>query len=177
MGGAPPPPHDFAPQGPKNRRNSAQKGPDFGRFGGAEDQRRDRGVGGIQPTTPRRFKGWFRAAGPENPLNRRVRPEDGSGNQGLEAAMSRHGPDLPRPGGSLGDGLIGDLVAAIPTGRRRPALIAGQWVGSPLPRHAQAIASAGTEECNRPSGAPTHPKQMRDMSAVPRGMSRYAWGE
>ena len=30
MGGAPPPPQDFAPEGSKNRRNSGRLGPDFG---------------------------------------------------------------------------------------------------------------------------------------------------
>ena len=100
MGGAPPPPHDFAPQGPKNRRNSALSGPDFGRFGGAEDQRRDRGVGGIQPTTQRRILGWFRAAGPEVPRIRSFSRRDGSGNQ-VWRRSEPTGLISPVPKGSL----------------------------------------------------------------------------
>ena len=66
MGGAPPPPQDFAPQAPKNRK----KWPVYGSFlevCGAEDQRPKRGVGGIQATTPNRsFEGRSRPSGPHN---------------------------------------------------------------------------------------------------------------
>jgi len=48
VGGAPPPPQDFAPQGSKNRRNSAL-GPGFGRFGDPEDQGPPGGEGGSRP--------------------------------------------------------------------------------------------------------------------------------
>ena len=51
MGGAPPPPLDFAPQGAKNRKNSAPLEAGFWRFGDPEDQRRSGGVVGLQTTT------------------------------------------------------------------------------------------------------------------------------
>ena len=49
MGGAPPPPQDVAPQGPKNRKNSALLGPDFGGMQGPRIIVRQGGEGGSRP--------------------------------------------------------------------------------------------------------------------------------
>ena len=49
MGGAPPPPLDAAPQGPKNRKNSALLGPDFGGMQGPRITSREGGGGGSRP--------------------------------------------------------------------------------------------------------------------------------
>ena len=49
MGGAPPPPQDVAPQGPKNRKNSALFGPDFGGMQGPRIIVRQGGEGGSRP--------------------------------------------------------------------------------------------------------------------------------
>ena len=51
MGGAPPPPHDVAPQAPKNRRNSAPKGRISGGLTGARITVVIRGVRGDPATT------------------------------------------------------------------------------------------------------------------------------
>ena len=80
MGGAPPPPHDFAPQGPKNRRNSAPKRAVFERFGGAEDQIVTGGVGGIRPL-PVNWSWWRPDAGRAHHVHltrtgRRIRESD-----------------------------------------------------------------------------------------------------
>ena len=96
MGGAPPPPLDFAPQGPKNRRNSAL-------WAGFREVWRPRGSTsrtggwrGLQPTTHLRILGWFRAVGPEIPRIRRFSRRDGSGNQVWRRSEPTW-PDLPRP--------------------------------------------------------------------------------
>ena len=95
MGGAPPPPLDFAPQGPKNRRNSAP----WGRVsGGLEAPRINVETGGwrgLQPTTHLRILGWFRAVGPEIPRIRRFSRGDGSGNPVWRRSEPTW-PDLPR---------------------------------------------------------------------------------
>jgi len=49
VGGAPPPPHDFAPQGPKNRRNSAPWGRVSGGLAGPRINVVTWGVGGLRP--------------------------------------------------------------------------------------------------------------------------------
>ena len=57
VGGAPPPPLGAAPQGSKNRKNSAEIRPDFGGHFDPEDHAQIRGVGGLQTTTPRDGEG------------------------------------------------------------------------------------------------------------------------
>ena len=54
VGGAPPPPLDVAPQGPKNRRNSALSGPDFGGMRARGSPSRRGGEGGLPTTTQSR---------------------------------------------------------------------------------------------------------------------------
>ena len=51
MGGAPPPPQGFAPQGPKKPEKFAPLGAGFGRFGGGRGSALERGVGGLRTTT------------------------------------------------------------------------------------------------------------------------------
>ena len=70
MGGAPPPPLDFAPQGPKNRRNSAP----WGRVSGGLEAPRinveDRGVAGAPAHYPSPDSGVVpgrRAGSPPHP--------------------------------------------------------------------------------------------------------------
>jgi hypothetical protein len=81
VGGAPPPPHDFAPQGPKNRRNSAPKGRISGGLAGPRINVVTGGVGGRQPTTRRLVMAGPRPQGGDTPITCRLSRGTGSGNQ------------------------------------------------------------------------------------------------
>ena len=77
MGGAPPPPLDVAPQGPKNRKNSTLLGSDFGGMQGPRIiVQTGGGEGGIPTTTPHPGT-WSRGT----PLD-------------LDPGMSRKGEDI-----------------------------------------------------------------------------------
>ena len=129
--------------------------------------------------------GWFRPIGRKSP-SADIWSE--GTDQGIRSGggLSRHGLISPVTDATLGDGVLGDLVAMMQAGH-------GIWhvsgadcrsgnkgpdrsrrsAATPLSM-CRAIARTGTEGCNRRLQSP---KQMRDMTAVPRGMSRYAWEE
>jgi len=114
VGGAPPPPQDFAPQGSKNRRNSALLGPDFGGMQTPRIKVRRGGVGGIQATTPARRVRLGRVPA----THRRASPQGEDQGIGLGRGLSGPGRSPPNPAGNppedhtlvpvrvLGDGAV-----------------------------------------------------------------------
>ena len=107
MGGAPPPPLDFAPQGSKNPEKFDPLGSDFG---GARTPRinvQTGGAGGSTTTTPIRRQGG--PAGPGPPFSADLEPGPGSRQSGR--GLAGDAPELICPGsGRPHRG--GDLVGA-----------------------------------------------------------------
>ena len=114
MGGAPPPPQDFAPQGPKNRRNSARKRAGFWRYAGPEDQGPKRGGGG----DPGHYPSSEGEAGAGSPAPPTSFPEGGGSGNRPGTRSERTGSISPDPAGNppedptlvpgrgLGDGAV-----------------------------------------------------------------------
>ena len=95
MGGAPPPPHNSAPQGAKKPEKFGPKRSGFWRLSSPEDQGGGGGDGGFQTTTPGSGIRPGRALGSrpgDFRIHRRVAVK---GEYHLEAAMSRQGGSHP----------------------------------------------------------------------------------
>ena len=95
MGGAPPPPQDFAPEGSKNRRNSAPEGRilEVCRPRGSRSESGGWGDPGHYPISERR--GWVWAPTP----TRRDSPQGEDQGIGLGGGLSRPGRSPPNPAG------------------------------------------------------------------------------
>ena len=118
MGGAPPPPHNFAPQTQKTGKIRPFLRPYFGGFR-VEDQRCDQGVRGDTDHYLVKWLWWYPGVTGVLPQPFDSHSEE---DQGINSGGGLMPTGLISPDESCAssDGLLGVHVTAIPTGHRRP---------------------------------------------------------